>query len=106
MEHQEQERFDQLYAQDLQALKLQGKRAKTIEGYARAVRRIAGFFDRCPDNLTTTDLKSYFAWMVENYSWSSCQGGSVGIVILLSPGPWSTDGVGGHHQATELPIAA
>ena len=71
MEQHEQERFDQLYAQHLQALTLQGKRGKTIDGYARAVRRIAGFFDRCPDNLTTTDLKSYFAWMVENYSWSS-----------------------------------
>jgi integrase len=35
------------------------------------VRRVAGFFNRCPDNLTATDLKSYFAWMVENYSWSS-----------------------------------
>jgi integrase/recombinase XerD len=54
-----------------QALKLQGKRSKTIDGYARAVRRIAGYFNRCPDNLTTVDLKAYFAWMVENYSWSS-----------------------------------
>ena len=44
MEQHEQERFDQLYAKHLQALKLQGKRSKTIDGYARAVRRIAGFF--------------------------------------------------------------
>jgi site-specific recombinase XerD len=71
MEHREQERFEQLYAQHLQALKLQGKRSKTIDGYARAVRRIASFFDRCPDNLTVADLKAYFSWMVENYSWSS-----------------------------------
>lgn len=71
MEHREQERFEQLYAKHLQALKLQGKRSKTIDGYARAVRRIASFFDRCPDNLTVADLKAYFAWMVENYSWSS-----------------------------------
>jgi hypothetical protein len=35
------------------------------------VRRIAGYFNRCPDNLTAADLKTYFAWMVENYSWSS-----------------------------------
>jgi site-specific recombinase XerD len=71
MEQHEQERFDQLYAKHLQALKLQGKRSKTIDGYARAVRRIAGFFNRCPDNLSATELKTYFAWMVENYSWSS-----------------------------------
>ena len=71
MEHQEQERFETLYTQHLQALKLQGKRTKTIDGYARALRRIAGFFNRCPDHLSGADLKSYFAWMVENYSWSS-----------------------------------
>jgi hypothetical protein len=71
MEQHEQERFDQLYIQDLQALKLQGKRGKTIDGYSRALRRIACFFNRCPDNLTAADLKSYFAWMVESYSWSS-----------------------------------
>ena len=41
MEQHEQERFDLLHAQHLQALKLQGKRGKTIDGYSRAVRRIA-----------------------------------------------------------------
>jgi hypothetical protein len=66
MEQHEQERFDQLYAQPLQAFTLQGMRDKTIDGYARAVRRIAGLFHRCPDNLTATDLKTYFAWMVES----------------------------------------
>lgn len=71
MERLEQERFDQLYEQHLQALKLQGKRGKTVDGYARAVRRVAGFFDRCPDNLNTDELKRYFAWMLESYSWSS-----------------------------------
>jgi hypothetical protein len=71
MEHHEQQRLNQLYAQHLQALKLKGKRSKTIDGYARAVRRIAGYFNRCSDNLTTAEVKAYFAWMVENYSWSS-----------------------------------
>ena len=58
MEQHEQERFDLLYAQHLQALKLQGKRGKTIDGYSRAVRRIAGYFNRCPDSLTAADLKN------------------------------------------------
>ena len=71
MEQHEQERFDLFYAQNLQALKLQVKRGKTIDGYSRAVRRIAGHFNRCPDNPTAADLKTYFVWMVENYSWSS-----------------------------------
>jgi integrase len=67
----EQERFDGLYSKHLQALKLQGKREKTIDGYARALRRIAGYFDCCPDSLEPDQLKMYFAWMVESYSWSS-----------------------------------
>jgi site-specific recombinase XerD len=71
MNQHEQERFDCLYARHLRALKLQGKREKTVDGYARALRRIAGYFDCCPDHLNTEQLKGYFAWMVENYSWSS-----------------------------------
>jgi len=71
MNQHDQERFDALYSKHLQALKLQGKREKTIDGYARALRRIAGYFDCCPDSLEPDQLKTYFAWMVENYSWSS-----------------------------------
>ena len=71
MNRHEQERFDGLYSKHLQALKLQGKREKTIDGYARALRRITGYFDCCPDSLEPDQLKTYFAWMVENYSWSS-----------------------------------
>jgi hypothetical protein len=71
MNQHEQERFDGLYSKHLQALKLQGKREKTIDGYARALRRIAGYFDCCPDRIEPDQLKTYFAWMVENCSWSS-----------------------------------
>ena len=82
MEHHEQEHFDCLYARHLQALKLQGKRGKTIDGYARAVRRIAGHFDRCPDNLTPDELRGYYSWMVENYSWSSLKVDLWGLVFF------------------------
>lgn len=82
MNHVEQARFDRLYAQHLQALKLQGKRGKTIDGYARAVRRIAGYFDRCPDNLSTEELKSCYSSMVESYSWSSIKVDLWGLVFF------------------------
>lgn len=82
MEQREQERFEILYAKHLQALTLQGKRGKTIDGYARAVRRIAGHFGRCPDNLTHDDLKGYYSWMVENYSWSSLKVDLWGLVFF------------------------
>jgi integrase/recombinase XerD len=65
----EQQRFDSLYEQHLINLTLQGKRPATIDAYSRALRRIAAFFDRCPDNLTTDDLKCYFAQLIESHSW-------------------------------------
>jgi hypothetical protein len=36
--------------------KLQGAAKKTVDAYARAVRRNAAFSDRCPDDLTAEDL--------------------------------------------------
>jgi integrase/recombinase XerD len=60
MNQHEQERFDGLYSKHLHALKLQGKCEKTIDGYARALRRIAGYFDCCPDRLNPEQLKSVF----------------------------------------------
>jgi len=67
----EQARFDELYEDMQQNLLLQGKRPKTIEGYSRGVRRVAEYFDRCPDKLTAADLKKYFASLVESHSWST-----------------------------------
>jgi site-specific recombinase XerD len=67
----ETEKFNQLYHDHTQALKLQGKSRTTIDLYSRAVRRVAKFFDRCPDSLTPGDLKRYFAALVESHSWST-----------------------------------
>lgn len=55
MDSSEQTRFDALYTKHLRALKLQGKAPKTIESYARALRRVAAHFDRCPDRLDAED---------------------------------------------------
>ena len=56
MEASEQTRFDALCAQHLRALKLQGKAEATVDGYARAVRPAAGYFDRCPDQLSSSAM--------------------------------------------------
>jgi len=71
MNQREQLRFDKLYQQHLTELKLQGMAPKTISAYSRAVRRIAAFFDCCPDHLTSQDLKRYFAALVDSHSWST-----------------------------------
>ena len=67
----EQARFEELYTHHLRALKLQGKRDKTIDGYARAVRRVSSHFDCCPDQLSMEQLEVYFAGLVDSHSWST-----------------------------------
>lgn len=49
----------------------QGKVERTIDSYARAVRRISAFFDLCPDRLTEAHLKDYFDSLVKSHSWST-----------------------------------
>lgn len=70
MDASEQSRFEGLYAQHLRALRLQGKAPATIDGYARAVRRVAAHFDRCPDRLSADDYKAYFDALIARRSWS------------------------------------
>ena len=71
MNKTETKRFNELYQRHLRLLKLQGKSLRTIDNYARAVRRINQFFDCCPDQLTSEQLEIYFGQMVEAYSWST-----------------------------------
>lgn len=71
MHADEQNRFDALYQRHLRALKLQGLSAKTIDVYARAVRRLATAFDCCPDRLTVSQLEAHFSALVDSHSWST-----------------------------------
>jgi len=71
MDIQEKKRFDILYQSYLNELTLQGKSERTIDCYSRCLRQIAEFFDTCPDQLSTEDLKRYFLFLVKNKSWSA-----------------------------------
>lgn len=71
MNSKEQARFDSLYSQHLTALKLQGLAPKTIDAYARAVRRMSRFFDSSLEQLTQRQLKHYFSSLVDSHSWST-----------------------------------
>ena len=71
MDSSEQFRFDRLYQRHLRMLKLHGKSDKTIDVYARAVRRVANHFDCCPDRLTPEQLEVYFGLLVDSHSWST-----------------------------------
>jgi integrase len=71
MNPSQQKRFNLLYQSHVKALKRQGKAKATIDAYARAVRRIAEYFDRCPDKLSAANLKDYFSSLVQSHSWST-----------------------------------
>jgi site-specific recombinase XerD len=67
----QQKRFDALYRQHLSALRRQGKAASTIDVYARAVRRVTEYWNKCPDTLTLNQLETYFNDLVQTHSWST-----------------------------------
>lgn len=63
--------FKKNYQIHLQHLKLKGLQSKTIEAYARAIRRIGQYFDEQINDLTEQQLTDYFSELLESHSWSS-----------------------------------
>jgi integrase/recombinase XerD len=63
--------FDQSYRQHLKHLKLKGLRPKTIEAYARAIRRIGKHFDFRLDSLSEQQLIDYFSQLLDSHSWTT-----------------------------------
>jgi integrase/recombinase XerD len=71
--------FSKLYERHQITLKLQGKAEKTIDAYSRAVRRVNGYFDCCPDKLKPEQLEGYFADLVDSHSWSTVKVDRLGL---------------------------
>ena len=63
--------FERNYRSHLQHLTLKGLQPKTIDAYARAIRRIGDRFDHQIDNLSEQQLMDYFTELVTSHSWSS-----------------------------------
>ena len=85
MKKSEQKRFDELYRKHLRALKLQGKSDKTIDAYAREVRRISAWFDCCPDRLEPEQLADNFSELVESCSWPTVKLNRCGMHFFYRP---------------------
>ncbi len=64
----EQTHFNSLFQCHINELTLQGKSPKTIEMYSYYLRQVGGFFDCCPDQLSSEQLKTYFLYLVNNRS--------------------------------------
>ena len=63
--------FDQRYQSHLKHLKLQGLQPKTIDAYARGIRRMGDYFDHQIDHLSEAQLTDYFSDLIATHSWSS-----------------------------------
>ena len=65
------EPFSQQYDSHLKHLKLKGLQPKTIDTYARAIRRLGGYFDYRIDALSEAQLTEYFSDLIGTHSWSA-----------------------------------
>ena len=63
--------FKQNYGRHLQHLKLKGLQPKTIDAYARAIRRIGARFDHQIDSLSEQQLTDFFTELLASHSWSA-----------------------------------
>jgi Phage integrase, N-terminal SAM-like domain len=64
------EHFDRQYQLHLKHLKLKGLRPKTIDAYARGMRRIGEYFSFQVDALSEDELVEYFTDLMGSHSWS------------------------------------
>lgn len=65
------QQFNKHYTAHCKHLKLAGYQPKTIEAYARALRRIGNYFNCKLYNLTHNQLLDYFHDLLESRSWSA-----------------------------------
>jgi len=102
----EQARFNPLYESMQRALKLQGKARATKDAYSRVVRRTTEYFDRCPDNLSAEELRTYFADLLETHSWSTIKLDRCGLQFFyrhVLDKPWDWVEIVKPPQAQRLP---
>jgi len=64
-------KFKRNYQTHLKHLRLKGLQPKTIEAYARGIRRIGAYFDHQIDDLSEQQLIDYFTDLLESHSWSA-----------------------------------
>ena len=89
-------KFEQNYQSHLKHLKLKGLQPKTIEAYARAIRRVGERFDHQIDTLSEPQLMDYFTELLASHSWSTVKLDLYGLKfyyehVLLKP--WVAPGL-------------
>ena len=98
--------FDRNYQTHLQHLKLKGLQPKTIEAYARAIRRIGKRFDHQIDSLSEQQLTDYFTELVASHSWSAVKLDLYGLKFYYAHvlrRPWVAPGLIKPPRSQRLP---
>ncbi len=76
--------FNTQYQKHLKCLKLGGLQPKTVDAYARAIRRIGNYFDCRIESLGSDQLLEYFNELLEEHSWSSVKLDLYGLKFFYS----------------------
>ena len=98
--------FDRQYQSHLKHLKLKGLQPKTIEAYARAIRRIGNHFDQRIDHLTEAQLTDYFTELLGTHSWSAVKLDLYGLKFYYQhvlKQPWVAPGLIKAPKSQRLP---
>ncbi len=98
--------FDQQYQTHLKHLKLKGLRPKTIDAYARAIRRIGDYFAHDIDALSEHQLTDYFSDLIGTHSWSAVKLDLYGLkfyTIHVLRKPWAMPDLIKPPKAQRLP---
>jgi integrase len=86
------EPFNRQYQLHLKHLKLKGLQPKTIEAYARGMRRIGEYFSYRVDDLGEDQLVEYFTDLMASHSWSGVKLDLYGLKFFTEhvlKKPWS-----------------
>jgi integrase len=100
------EPFAGLYRSHLQHLQLKGLQPKTIDAYARAMRRIGAHFDFEVSALGPGQLADYFTQMKAQHSWSGVKLDLYGLkffTLHVLGQPWQTPGFIRPPKTSRLP---
>jgi len=100
------EPFASLYRRHLQHLQLQGLRPKTIDAYARTMRRIGQHFDYQVSALSAAQLTDYFSQLKASHSWSGVKLDLYGLKFFTEhvlQQPWRMPGFIRPPKTSRLP---
>ena len=98
--------FELNYQSHLKHLKLKGLQPKTIDAYARAIRRAGDRFDRQIDDLSEQQLMAHFTALLATHSWSSVKLDLYGLKFYYTHvlrKPWAAPGLIKPPKSQRLP---